>query len=194
MLTCRLMYPQIKFPFMSLLISGGHTLIVVTRGVRDHTILGTTLDDSAGEALDKAANILGLTWSEHFNSPAAALEAMAEKSINDHAEASTKAFAEAGFIQLPLPMMRSRENDVSLSFSGLKTAFRSQVERIRTTLGAAAWEQAKPRLAASFQLAVVNHICDQIVRALKVCQETEAQLTSIVCGGGVFKNKLLRER
>ena len=151
-----------EFPFLGLLVSGGHTMLVAVGGLGDYRLLGTTLDDAVGEAFDKTAKLLGLGYP---GGPA--LAALAEQG-SDQA------------IAFPRPMLKKPGYD--FSFSGLKTAVMIEVQKARSagTLCAA-------DVAASFQRAAVDTL---ITRAIKAANDEG--LKRIVVAGGVGANKLLR--
>lgn len=130
-----------SFPFVALLVSGGHTQLMHVTGVGEYELLGETLDDAAGEAFDKTAKLLGLGYP---GGPQ--LAALA-------ASGTTGRFA------LPRPMLRS--GDLDFSFSGLKTA-------VLNVVSSADWDGAHVAdLAADFQRAVVDVLCAKALRALK---------------------------
>lgn len=152
-----------KFPFLALITSGGHTSLVIVKNHLDYEIIGQTLDDALGEALDKAAKILGLGYP---GGPI--IEELAKK-------------GDPGFLDLPRPL-RDRD-DLAFSYSGLKTAFRYQVE---------AMSQVKVRrhladLAASFQQAAFAHLLDRLKTAF-----AKKGLSFLTAGGGVTANARLR--
>ena len=152
-------------PFLCLIASGGHTLLA---GVREHgsyELLGQTLDDAAGEALDKGARMLGLPYP---GGPAIQREAAA---------------GDPAAFDFPLGM----RNDPGLdfSFSGLKTALLYAVR----DLGPERTEGRRADLAASYQAAVVGQLSFQLRRALK-----RGDWEAVALGGGVAANALLRER
>jgi N6-L-threonylcarbamoyladenine synthase len=152
-------------PFLCLIASGGHTLLA---GVRDHTgfeTLGRTLDDAAGEALDKAARMLGLGYP---GGPA--VERLAR-------EGDPRAF--------DFPRGMAQDPGLDFSFSGLKT---SLLYAIRD-LGEAEAEASKADLAASFQEAVVGQLVARLERALD-----RGEWQAVALGGGVAANGPLRER
>jgi N6-L-threonylcarbamoyladenine synthase len=152
-------------PFLCLIASGGHTLLALVTDRSGYRLLGGTRDDAAGEALDKAARLIGLGYPG-----GAALDELAR-------EGDPGAF--------PFPVgMRSRRS-LDFSFSGLKTAF---VYKLRE-LGHDQVEARKADLAASFQHAVVEALMFKIERAL---EQTEARRLAV--GGGVAANSKLRER
>jgi N6-L-threonylcarbamoyladenine synthase len=152
-------------PFLCLIASGGHTLLAAVREPSSFELLGQTLDDAAGEALDKGARMLGLGYP---GGPAIEREA---------AEGDPEAF------ELPLGMRN--EPGLDFSFSGLKTALLYTVR----DLGTEEAERRRADLAASYQAAVVEQLVFQLRRAL-VRGEWEA----VALGGGVAANGLLRER
>lgn len=151
------------FPFLALLVSGGHTMLIAVRALGDYRLLGTTLDDAVGEAFDKTAKLLGLGYP---GGPA--LAALAE-------QGDDQAFA------FPRPMLRKPGFD--FSFSGLKTAVMLEVRSAE-----AAGTLCRADVAASFQRAAVDTL---VARAIKAA--TSEGLDRIVVAGGVGANKLLRK-
>jgi N6-L-threonylcarbamoyladenine synthase len=151
-------------PFLCLLASGGHTLLAGVRDHAGHEVLGQTLDDAAGEAVDKAARLLGLGYP---GGPA--LERLA-------------AAGDPAAFDFPLAM--TRDPGLDFSFSGLKTAL---VYRSRE-LGPAETEARRADLAASFQAAVVGQLTAKLARALG-----EGDWDAVALGGGVAANGPLRE-
>ncbi len=152
-----------EFPFLALLVSGGHTMLIAVRALGDYHMLGTTRDDAVGEAFDKTAKMLGLGYP---GGPA--LAALAEDG-NDQAYA------------FPRPMLHKPGFD--FSFSGLKTAVMLEVRKAN-----AAGTLCRPDVAASFQRAAVDTL---IARAIKAAKSE--RLERIVVAGGVGANKLLRK-
>jgi len=152
-----------EFPFLALLVSGGHTMLIAVRALGDYRLLGTTLDDAVGEAFDKTAKLLGLGYP---GGPA--LAALAEHG-ND------KAFA------FPRPMLHRPGFD--FSFSGLKTAVMLEVRKAE-----AAGKLSREDVAASFQRAAVDTLVARAIKAAKA-----HRLQRIVVAGGVGANKLLRQ-
>jgi N6-L-threonylcarbamoyladenine synthase len=162
--------PAPAFPFVALLVSGGHTQFFEVRGVGGYRLLGDTQDDAAGEAFDKTANLLGLPYP---GGPA--LAALAEQ-------------GNAQAVALPRPMIDS--GDLDMSFSGLKTAV---ALRAREAAGGGDASQLpvsrKADIAAAFQAAVVDVLVAKSLRALAV-----TGMASLVVAGGVGANRLLRKR
>ena len=154
-----------QFPFIALLVSGGHTQLMQVQGVGEYTLLGETIDDAAGEAFDKSAKLLGLGYP---GGPA--LAALAE-------QGDARAFA------LPRPLLHS--GDLDFSFAGLKTAVATQARK----LGAALSAQQRADLAASTQAAIVEVLVKKSMRALR-----ESGLARLVVAGGVGANRELRSQ
>jgi len=152
-----------QFPFIALLVSGGHTQLMHVAGVGDYQLLGETIDDAAGEAFDKSAKLLGLGYP---GGPALARLA---------AFGDPKAFA------LPRPLLHS--GDLDFSFAGLKTAVLTQARK----LGPNVCEQSRADLAASTQAAIVDVLVAKSLRALKA-----AGAKRLVVAGGVGANRRLR--
>lgn len=153
-----------EFPFVALLISGGHTQLMRVDGVGQYTLLGETLDDAAGEAFDKSAKLLGLGYP---GGPA--ISRLAE-------------FGDPGAYKLPRPMLHSK--DLNFSFSGLKTAVLTLVKNQITNI----CEQDKANVARAFVDAIVEVLVAKCMTALK-----QTGLKKLVIAGGVGANRQLRE-
>lgn len=151
-------------PFVALVVSGGHTMLVHVREFGVHRLLGQTVDDAAGEAFDKAAQLLGLGYP---GGPAIELQA---RSGNPRAW------------DLPRPMLDS--SDWNFSFSGLKTALRRAV-----TLQGKLSPQAVADLSASFQSAAVEVLVEKTFRAASACG-----VRQVAVSGGVACNGFLRQQ
>lgn len=160
--------PRPEFPFIALLVSGGHTQLMRVGGVGDYQLLGETLDDAAGEAFDKTAKLLGL---DYPGGPA--LARLAEK-------------GDSASYDLPRPMLHSR--DLDLSFSGLKTAVLTWVRKLEKETGVLSDEQRR-NLAAATQAAIVDVLVAKSVKAMK-----QTGLLRLVVAGGVGANRQLRGR
>lgn len=130
------------FPFVALLVSGGHTQLMQVTGVGEYTLLGETLDDAAGEAFDKTAKLMGLGYP---GGPQ--LAALASRGVG-------------GRFSLPRPMLRS--GDLDFSFSGLKTA-------VLNVVSGPNWNtDDNADLAADFQQAVIDVLCAKSLKAVEV--------------------------
>jgi N6-L-threonylcarbamoyladenine synthase len=167
-----------EFPFVALLVSGGHTQLMRVDGVGRYELLGETIDDAAGEAFDKSAKLLGLGYP---GGPA--LAQLAQQ-------------GDALAYKLPRPLLHS--GDLDFSFAGLKTAVLTQVKRLAhasmdgpatTYLADPLSLQQKADVAASFQEAVVDTLVERLISAAERTQEGR-----IAIGGGVTANSRLRER
>jgi N6-L-threonylcarbamoyladenine synthase len=154
-----------RFPFVALLVSGGHTQLMRVGAVGQYELLGETIDDAAGEAFDKSAKLLGLGYP---GGPA--LSRLAE-----HGDAAA--------FDLPRPLLHSANLD--FSFAGLKTAVWTQVKK-RSDGGCEAW---RADLAAATQAAIVEVLVKKSMRALR-----ETGLSRLVVAGGVGANALLRSQ
>ncbi|MFP6560986.1 tRNA (adenosine(37)-N6)-threonylcarbamoyltransferase complex transferase subunit TsaD [Paraburkholderia sp. B3] len=152
------------FPFVALLVSGGHTQLMRVTDVGVYETLGETLDDAAGEAFDKTAKLLGLGYP-------------GGPEVSRLAE-----FGTPGAITLPRPMLHS--GDLDFSFSGLKTAVLTHVKK----LGPNICEQGKADIARGFVDAAVDVLAAKSIAALK-----RTKLKRLVVAGGVGANKQLRE-
>ncbi|MFB9887226.1 tRNA (adenosine(37)-N6)-threonylcarbamoyltransferase complex transferase subunit TsaD [Balneatrix alpica] len=156
-----------QFPFVALLVSGGHTQLVQVMGIGQYRLLGESLDDAAGEAFDKAAKMLDLGYP---GGPR--LAALAEK-------------GRPGRFQFPRPMIN--RPGLEFSFSGLKTAVLNTVTELQQT--SALDEQAKADVCYAFQEAVVETLVIKCKRALQ-----ESRLKRLIIAGGVSANQHLRQR
>jgi N6-L-threonylcarbamoyladenine synthase len=151
-------------PFVCLIASGGHTLLAAVRGREGFDVLGQTLDDAAGEALDKGARLLELGYP---GGPA--IERLA-------ADGDPESFA--------FPVAMARDPGLDFSFSGLKTALLYEVRG----LAPAELERRRADLAASYQAAVVGQLTAKLERALR-----PGEWRAVALGGGVAANSLLRQ-
>ena len=154
-----------EFPFIALLVSGGHTQLMRVDRVGSYELLGETIDDAAGEAFDKSAKLLGLPYP---GGPALARLAQ---------QGDGQAF------RLPRPLLHS--GNLDFSFSGLKTAVLTQAKKLGEAMG----EQARADLAASTQAAIVDVLVKKSLKALE-----QTGLSRLVVAGGVGANALLREQ
>ena len=162
-----------EFPFLTLVVSGGHSLLLVAKGIGRFHRLGTTLDDAAGEAFDKVARILGIGYGKTGGGPA--LEALASN-------------GDEMAIPFPVPLHKRGKKDCNFSFSGLKTAVKYASENMDITN-----VQVKANVAASFQRVAVEHLKQRLVNAVHVCEgDDQLQFQSIVVCGGVASNNYVR--
>lgn len=161
-----------KFPYLALIISGGHTEFVILKNHLEYEIIGQTLDDAAGEALDKAAKLLGLGYP---GGPVIERIAREVGNIDSH--------------NFPRPMIKSK--DLNFSFSGLKTSFYYFLKNAKTS--EVKLEQNKARtsevkfLASSFQEAVFDTLIKKTEKAIK-----QIGINRLIIGGGVIANMRLR--
>ncbi|MDA8093569.1 MAG: tRNA (adenosine(37)-N6)-threonylcarbamoyltransferase complex transferase subunit TsaD [Betaproteobacteria bacterium] len=156
--------PRPHFPFVALLVSGGHTQLMGVTGVGAYDLLGETLDDAAGEAFDKTAQLLGLGYP---GGPA--LSALAAR-------------GRCGRFKLPRPLLKSPE--LNFSFSGLKTAVLMLVQAQK-----ALDDQTRADIACAFQEAIVEVL---VAKALAATDQTG--FSRLVVAGGVGANGRLREQ
>jgi N6-L-threonylcarbamoyladenine synthase len=161
---------EVPFPYLLLLVSGGHCQLLAVEGVGRYRRLGTTVDDAAGEAFDKCAKLLGLGYP---GGPA--IECAARE-------------GDPGRFALPRPLLGRAGCD--FSFSGLKTAVRQAIEALPDAPG--------PRdvadLAASFQAAVADVLADRAAHALDLFRARYPGGGTLVVAGGVAANQTLRTR
>ena len=151
-----------EFPFVALLVSGGHTQLMQVDGIGRYKLLGETVDDAAGEAFDKTAKLLGLGYPG-----GAALSKLARQ-------------GRTSIFKLPRPMQHS--GDLNFSFSGLKTAVLTLLNKQEIT------EQTRADIALAFQDAVVEVLTEKSLAAL-----SQTGLSQLVVAGGVGANEQLRQ-
>ena len=167
-LTARLTH-DLPYPYLLLLVSGGHSQLLVVEGPFDFTLLGSTIDDAVGEAFDKVAKLLDLGFP---GGPA--VEAKA-------------ASGDARRFDLPIPLKNKPNFD--FSFSGLKTAVRRALELLEDPT-----DQDKADLAASFQAAAAASLEVKTRRALRHCQEIYGRALPLAVAGGVAANQVIRAK
>ena len=159
---------NLSYPYLLLLVSGGHTQVVLVKGLGDYQRLGTTIDDALGEAFDKTAKLLGLPYP---GGPA--IEKLA-RAGNSHR------------IELPRPLKGEKRLD--FSFSGLKTAVRQAAIEMQPLT-----EQDIADIAAAFQLAVTDTLSDRIERSLGLFKQLYPDAkAALVVAGGVAANQAIR--
>ena len=158
-----LAYPDLKPPFLCLVVSGGHTMIIEVKDYTDMRILGTTLDDAAGECFDKVGRVLGMPY------PGGA--------------ALDKAAQQGDETKYHLPVAKPGENPYNMSFSGLKTATLNLIHHAEQV----GEELDIPSLCASFTAAVSETLVPRVVRALE-----ETGYRKVAVAGGVAANSRIR--
>ena len=157
-----------KMPFIALLVSGGHTLLVLVKSKGEYELVGQTLDDAAGEAFDKAAKLLGLNYPG--GPEIAKLAEMGEPDIFD----------------FPRPLSKDK-GSLDFSFSGLKTSLMYRVKQLRED--DALDDQCRADLAYAYQEAIVDSLVGKTELAV-----TKYEINSVVIAGGVGANKKLRTK
>jgi len=158
----------LAYPFLGLLVSGGHSIICRADAFDDITVLGATIDDAAGEAFDKVA--------KHYNfgyPGGLVIDRMAQN-------------GDSGAFRFPLPSLHKGEHRCDVSYSGLKNAVINQLDLFRVKKGA---ETRPEDIAASFQKTAVEILLRALLNAAQ-----DSGLTSIAAGGGVAANSYLRSR
>jgi N6-L-threonylcarbamoyladenine synthase len=166
-LAAHIEYPDIGYPYIALLVSGGHTALYHVKGLGEYRMLGQTRDDAAGEAYDKVSKLMGL---EYPGGPV--LDRLAQ-------EGNPEA------VKFP----RTRLEGYDFSFSGLKTAVRNHIALFMSKDQGIDPKLNVKDVAASFQAAVVDTLVDKTMQAA-----VENKVDKIVVAGGVAANSLLRSR
>ncbi len=153
---------KIKFPVLSIIVSGGHTLFILMKDYKNYKVIGSTVDDAAGEAFDKVARLLNLPYPGGPEISKLALQGKTD-------------------VKFPRPMVH--ETHFNFSFSGLKTAVLYYIDKLKGPLS----KQQKADIAMSFENAVVDVITTKALRACK-----KYGVKTIALSGGVAANKPLR--
>ena len=157
-------YPELEPPFLCLVVSGGHTMIIEVKDYTDMRILGTTLDDAAGECFDKVGRVLGMPYPG-----GAALDKSAQQGDES---------------KYHLPVAKPGENPYNMGFSGLKTATLNLIHHAQQV----GEELDIPSLCASFTAAVSETLVPRVVRALE-----ETGYKKVAVAGGVAANSRIRK-
>jgi len=159
---------KVSFPYILLLITGGHTQIYIVKKINKYKLLGTTIDDSVGEAFDKVAKMLGMPYPGGLYVENNALSGKIDS------------------IKLPRPLINSK--DLNFSFSGLKTAVKIQMNKkniiSKTFIN---------NLCASFQQAVIDILITKTQKAINYSKERKFGVKNIVIAGGVAANKSINK-
>lgn len=158
---------EIEYPYLGLIVSGGHSLICQVHDFQNMEVLGTTVDDACGEAFDKVAKHYQLGYPGGV-----VIDRLAQKG-------DPKAF------HFPKPRLTKGDHPYDLSYSGLKTAVVNQLDQFHKE----GTEKSPENIAASFQRAAIGILIDRVQKALD-----ERKLTRLVAGGGVSANSYLRKR
>ncbi|ESW06848.1 hypothetical protein PHAVU_010G081700 [Phaseolus vulgaris] len=181
-LVARLIEKDLQFPFMALLISGGHNLLILARDLGQYIQLGTTIDDAIGEAYDKTAKWLGL---DLRRSGGPAIEKLAKE-------------GNAESVKFSIPMKQHK--DCNFSYAGLKTQVRLAIESkkidAQIPISSASNEDKLSRadIAASFQRIAVLHLEERCERAIQWALKMEPSIRHLVVSGGVASNQFVRAR
>ncbi|WP_018997229.1 tRNA (adenosine(37)-N6)-threonylcarbamoyltransferase complex transferase subunit TsaD [Hirschia maritima] len=161
---------KIEFPYLLLLVSGGHCQFLLVKNLGEYERLGSTIDDAPGEAFDKTAKLMGLGFP---GGPA--VERWSEK-------------GDKNAVDLPRPLLKKKDT-LDMSFAGLKTAVRRAVELEPIN------DQRKADICASFQLAVADILAKRSEQAMRLYKERlGSEVCQFVVAGGVAANKSLRAR
>ena len=155
---------EVKFPYLTLLVSGGHTQVILVRGVGDYQKWATTIDDALGEAFDKVARLLNL---DYPGGP----------QVEKYAENG-----DPNAFRFPRPL--KGQKTLNMSFSGLKTAVRKVMEK----------DYSVSDVCASFQNAVADILEDRVERTLDKFQKEFGMTSTLVVAGGVASNNEIRKR
>lgn len=171
-LTPRLTY-DLEFPYLLLLVSGGHCQLVIVQSPIMFEVLGSTQDDAVGECFDKCARMMGLSYPGGPEVERMALQGNPTR------------------FSFPRPLKGRKEGDMAytFSFSGLKSAVRRQIEKLKVLT-----EQDKADLCAGLQQAIAESLKDRLYNALCHCGDRGQNLQAVVVAGGVAANQFLRDK
>jgi len=157
---------DIEYPYIGLLVSGGHTVFCTVKGYNNIEVWGTTIDDACGEAFDKVAKHHKLGYPGGV-----VIDKLAEK-------------GDSSAFNFPYPSLHKGDHEFDVSYSGLKTAVINQLEQFRNT----GYEATPENIAASFQKTAIGMIVRQLKKLVK-----KTGISTVVVGGGVAANSLLRK-
>ena len=169
------------FPILNLIVSGGHTELVLMMDHGKYKLIGETLDDAAGEAFDKVARLLGLGYP---GGPAISQRSEKWKSQITNHKSQTNSNNQMPKFECPRPMIKSK--DYNFSYSGLKTAVLYKIRDLEKT-GAKITDRVKNEICHEFQKAATEVLIKKTIQAAK-----EYKAKSIFLSGGVSANELLR--
>ncbi|KAJ6851386.1 putative tRNA N6-adenosine threonylcarbamoyltransferase, mitochondrial [Iris pallida] len=182
-LVARLIEKDLQFPFLALLISGGHNLLILAHSLGHYVQLGTTIDDAIGEAYDKTARWLGLDLGKGGGP---ALEELARE-------------GDADSVKFSIPMRQHK--DCNFSYAGLKTQVRMAIESRNICIDKSPIfsansldRKSRADIAASFQRVAVVHLEDRCERAIEWAMKIEPSIKCLVVSGGVASNQYVRNR
>ena len=161
---------NISFPRLSLIVSGGNTQLVFSRSVISHHVLGLTMDDAVGEALDKTARLLNCNWSES-GGLGKELEKIASRGKP---------------LQLNINILSNYKDPLSFSFSGLKTALKLFI------LDENNFSTSQEDLAATIQDTLFGHLVDRVKNCFELLQNCNLNIKTLSLIGGVASNNYLR--
>ncbi len=157
---------KISYPYIGLLVSGGHTIIAIIRGYEDMEILGTTIDDACGEAFDKVAKFHDLGYPGGV-----AIDRLSQK-------------GDAAAFSFPDPSLHKGEHRYDVSYSGLKTAVINQLDQFHNS----GYEKTPENIATSFQKSAIDMLLKRLLKAVN-----DTGIRTVVTGGGVAANSYLRK-
>lgn len=178
-LTIRLTNEKVSFPYLLLLVSGGHCQILLAHGINNYQKIGETIDDALGEAFDKVAQMLGL---EYPGGPK--IESLAKKGLEDK-------------YNLPKPLFGIKEHNCNFSFSGLKTAVRRLIEKLtgeeykHLSSSSKLSEEQIADICASFQKTIAEILINRLENSLELIAKMEIKIDNLVIAGGVAANQYL---
>lgn len=158
---------KINFPYLLLLITGGHTQIYIVKNVNNYILLGSTIDDSVGEAFDKVAKMLGMPYPG-----------------GKHIE--KKALLGEDIFKLPRPLINSK--DLNFSFSGLKTATKIEIDKLIKIN-----KKNINNICASFQKAVIDILLSKTQMSIDYSIRKKLNINNVVTAGGVAANKAINK-
>jgi len=172
---------QPQFPFFTLLISGGHTLLSYSSSLTQHTILVDTRDTAIGDYLDKVARVLLVPWNDRM--PGAALEHWSQ--LNDVNKDTIKADVEKSGLPRPLTE-QGKQKVLAFSFSGLRSAVDRNVTEEMS-------EEEKKSSGRAAQVVSFQHVADKVVLGMKVSENIDEAGGILVVSGGVACNLAFRK-
>lgn len=181
----------IEFPYLCLLVSGGHTMLVLAESVGSYSKLGGTIDDSVGESIDKLYSLLYPQWEnliDEKTAPGDILENLVV-STQEKIEESQDHIQQMENKKENFPLFKNDLSNINFSFSGVKAHFKRIIEKINPIK-----EHQKAFIAKEFLNVVFDHLIDRTRNGISYCINNSINITCLVLSGGVAGNKILQKR
>jgi len=171
------------FPFLTLLISGGHTMMLLVSSATSFSLLATTADVSIGNAFDRVSRELGLPWKDPAYPTTVGAGPILEKLAEEHSSGT-----EGEVLEFPVPM----RGQLAFSYGGLISSVQRHIARLKAD--APLDREMQSHIAYAFQQAAVKQLEEKLSLAIENCRRRNLPIGTVVISGGVARNKYLRSR